>query len=372
MNATVKAGDLAKELGRVLRVIERKGTLPALQYVLAEGEGNGIKLTGTDLDVVLRGNCEAAGLATGKLLLPAQQLHDVMRTFAADAAVELKLGKDGAVKVSSGAYKGKLRSLDASEFPEMPEPPKDGLIARVASESLLSLVQRTQYALGSSDGPQGVAISCGRMLVSGKAKTMQMTACDGFRLSQSTTACAPGDGDAQVEIPGKAMRELRGFLDEDAEVEVRVTDDHIFFTAGNRQLITRRIDGKYPPVDRIIPKGYPITFTIGRVGLAEALRRVALVDTSEARSVKGALGENGQLTLAAIGEMTGEAAENVPTDYKGDASTFKCQQRFLTDFLDNVPCDQVEVKLKGGDNNLAAVVLTAIGPDAFAVVMTMK
>jgi DNA polymerase III sliding clamp (beta) subunit (PCNA family) len=241
-------------------------------------------------------------------------------------------------------------------------------VARLSSETLAKLVARTHYALLNDSSQTDPGLKCARVVVKAEAKTMSVTSCDRYRLSQATAPCAPGAADAELLVPGKAVRELKAFLDEDAEVTVLDSPTHLFFQSGARQLSSRKADTTYPAVERIIPRANTEQFEVGRADLLSAVRRVAGVSDSEVRNVQLTVAK-AALTVSAQGDSSGDAAEAVGIDYTGDGVQVELQERFLSDFLESLPdTDRVRFSIsKDGGNR--PLLVEAVGADVLGVIV---
>jgi len=79
MKFSVAKEKLLEGLQQVQNVVSTRTTLPILSNVLLQAHGEEIHLTTTDLDVGVRGSCEANVEKEGATTLPARRLFNIVR-----------------------------------------------------------------------------------------------------------------------------------------------------------------------------------------------------------------------------------------------------------------------------------------------------
>src|SRR5947208_11928388 len=92
MKFSVAKEKLLEGLQQVQNVVSTRTTLPILSNVLLQAHGDEIHLTTTDLDVGVRGSCEAEVEKEGATTLPARRLFNIVRELPSS---ELALDVDG-------------------------------------------------------------------------------------------------------------------------------------------------------------------------------------------------------------------------------------------------------------------------------------
>src|SRR2546425_8191908 len=79
MKFSVTKENLLEGLQQVQNVVSTRTTLPILSNVLLQANGSEVHLTTTDLDVGVRGSCEAQVEKAGATTLPARRLFNIVR-----------------------------------------------------------------------------------------------------------------------------------------------------------------------------------------------------------------------------------------------------------------------------------------------------
>ena len=102
MNLTIAQADLAAAIARIVRVVERKNTIPILSNLLLTAAGEALTLTATDLDIEATTHAPASITASGTTTLPAGMLADIVRKIDKGATITLALDDTRATCNQSG------------------------------------------------------------------------------------------------------------------------------------------------------------------------------------------------------------------------------------------------------------------------------
>src|SRR6185436_14667975 len=90
----------------------------------------------------------------------------------------------------------------------------------------------------------------------------------------------------------KTLTEVARLIDGAETMEFSQGENHLFFRAGNRLLISRKIDANFPAYERVIPKGNDKRVEFERDRLAAAVRRVRLLSNERSKAVKFVVGQD--------------------------------------------------------------------------------
>ena len=125
MKFTITREQLQEGLGAVAAAIPAKTTLPVLANVLLEATKQGIRLSGTDLDIAVSTTVPAEVDVDGAVTLPAKKLVDIARELPA-GPVRFAAAGEARVGIECGRSKFKLLGLPREEFPSFPAVKFDG------------------------------------------------------------------------------------------------------------------------------------------------------------------------------------------------------------------------------------------------------
>ena len=368
MEITVRRKDLAKELQLVQGIVERKSSIPVLSNVLAEAEEGQLRLSATDLDVSLRGGCEAEVKQPGAVTVAAKKLHEIVRTLPEDE-VHIKMLPDAWVQIECQRARFKVAGLPREDFPALPEAKGKGGI-ELPTAALADLIARTGFAITSEETRYYLA---GALLVL-KPDAMALVATDGHRLAyaERKVKVAGVKQQQKVLVPRKALTELGRLLEADETVTYREIENHLVFSVGGRTLASKSIEGQFPGYENVVDWNGDKRIILERDALQTALRRVSLLSSERSRAVRVKLSK-GELELLASSPDLGEAREVIPVEYAGDGMEIGFNAQYLLEFLAVAGGEQVGLLLKDSESQgLLRPEGLAEGDDYRYVVMPMR
>jgi DNA polymerase-3 subunit beta len=367
MELVVRKNDLLKELSLLQGIVERKNTIPILANVLLEAAKESVSLLATDLDVGLRSRCSASVSKGGTLTLPAKKLFEIVNALP-ETDVRISEEKGGkSVTIAADRFESRMQTLPPSEFPT---PPQDGgdTEATLPGAALKRMISHTRFAMTSEDTRYFLN---GAQLVL-RPDSMSMVATDGHRLAYINVQESPGKGvKTDVLLPRKTLNEVGRLIDAGAAVEFSQGENHLFFRADGRLLISRKIDANFPAYERVIPKSNDKRIEFDRDRLAAAVRRVRLLSNERSKAVKFVIGKD-QVEITSSTPDVGEAHEVLPVEYGGSAMQICFNADYIDNFLSVVETENVQLEFKDEMSQAVVKPIGASGYDYTYVIMPMR
>ena len=367
MELVVRKSDLLKELSLLQGIVERKNTIPILANVLIDASKTGVSLLATDLDVGLRSHCDATVSKPGTLTMPAKKLFEIVSALP-DTDVRIAEDKGGkSVSIAADRFESRMQTLPASEFPT---PPQEGgeSEAVLPGAAIKRLISHTRFAITSEDTRYFLN---GAQLVL-KPDSMSMVATDGHRLAYISVHESPGThANTEVLLPRKTLNEVARLSDGGGAVEFSQGENHLFFKADGRLLISRKIDANFPAYERVIPKSNDKRIDFDRDRLAAAVRRVRLLSNERSKAVKFVIVKD-QVEITSSSPDIGEAHEVLPVDYAGSATQICFNADYVDNFLSVVETESVQLEFKDEVSQAVIKPIGAEGYDYTYVIMPMR
>ena len=148
MEFTVSKADLARELGLLQGVVEKKTTIPILSNVLLEARGDRLYLTATDLELGMRTSCPAKVKKEGSGTIPARKLLDYVRLLP-DADITVKFAENHWASLNCGRSRTRIAGMSRESFPELPAMPET--VAQIPVKQLTAMITRTMFAISMEE-----------------------------------------------------------------------------------------------------------------------------------------------------------------------------------------------------------------------------
>src|SRR6266536_2076727 len=310
MKFSVTKEKLLEGLQQVQNVVSTRTTLPILSNVLLQAGEDEIHLTTTDLDVGVRGSCEAHVDKAGATTLPARRLFNI------------------------------VRGLPEDEFPPLPKF-DEAKVVTIRQKDLRDGLRKTSYAI-STDETRYVLNG---VLFSFKDNKLTLVATDGRRLAMGEIELEfPRSHEADLIIPTKAVTELQRLLADDGEIKVSMGSGQIAFDLNKTLLVSKLIEGNYPNYRQVIPGEAQERVKLEREMFLNSLRRVSLLASDKTHSIKLNFSKN-NIDITATTPEVGEAKESIAVAYKGRDFSIAFNPEFLMAPLRALTEDEVFLDL---------------------------
>lgn len=368
MEFTVKRNLLLNELNLVQGVIEKKSTIPILSNILLEASGSELAITATDLDVSICCGCASDVQEPGTLTVSARRLFDIVRLLPEDSEIRCTLLENDWVNLRAGKSEYKVVGLPRENFPSIPQAPAGGIC--LPGKELKAMILRTMFAITQEESRYSLN---GALLVLGPHE-MRMVATDGHRLALVTKVIELDGVEAEIRslIPRKTLGEvLRLIGDVELMVEFARDENHIFFSAAGKRLISRVLAGQFPNYEMVVPRDNDKCIVAPTRAFAEGVRRAAVMSDEKLRAVRLAFSP-GAAEITASSADAGEAREQIEVEYAGTELSIGFNPQYLLDFLNACGSESVNILVKDSETQ---GMLGPVGPaelDYSYVVMPMK
>ncbi|MFZ2489888.1 MAG: DNA polymerase III subunit beta [Thermoanaerobaculia bacterium] len=346
MELTVGKAELQKELQLCQGVVEKRSTIPILSNVLLKAADGRLQIAATDLDVTILSSTAARVTTPGSVTIEAKRLFDVVRSMP-DEDVHILLQENNSVQIESGTAKFRLLGLPAQDYPTLPTVDvSEGYTLPL--DELKTMVGKVKFAITHEE----TRFQLNGALLKIQPNKMEMVATDGHRMalinfpSAITGQKRGSEGDVTILIPRKALDEItRLESGEEGTVRFGISENQLFFEAGDRRLMARMIDVNFPNYMEVISRDNDRKVLVDRERLLATIRRISLVANERTRAVRFDFSP-GKLTVSSTNPELGDARETVPIDYAGDPFFVGLNAAYLTDFLVAVDTPAVSLDLK--------------------------
>ncbi len=371
MKVTIERTALAKALGHVQSVVERRNTIPILSNVLMQAKGGVLTLTATDLDIEISEEAPADVAQDGAATASALTLFEIVKRLPEGAQVRLELSsEESRLKVSAGRSEFALAVLPDEDFPSLSSDDLDTRFT-MPTEELQRLILKTRFAMSQEETRYYLNGVYFHAVTDADAPLLRAAATDGHRLARLDAPLPDGAvGMPGVIVPRKAIAELSRLL-EDAEenVEIAVSSAKIRFGFGAGYLTSKLIDGSFPDYERVIPKDNTNILKVETKDFAQAVDRVSTVSADRTRSVKLAL-EADRLRLTVNNPDAGSALEELSVDYGGEPIEIGFNARYLLDVTQQVDGETATFRL--ADPSSPSVIVDEEDERALYVLMPLR
>ncbi len=343
MEFKIDRDTLLKSLAHVQGVVEKKNTLPILGNVMMETRNGSLKITATDLDIIITENLICDTIIEGTTTTTAQVIYDIVRKLKTGSSLHITLKENNRLKLISGKSDFNLTCISSDEFPIL-EDNMDEEYLEVPSYEFLKIINKTKFSISNDETRHylnGVYLDKRE-----SENELVAVATDGHRLSKSAIKIEGSNHFYPVILPKKTVYELLTIIDEDSiNIKILSTKSKIKFIYKEIVLISKVIDGKFPDYEKVIPKDDRVSAKSNVDEFISALDRLKSLSSDRKGVIKISLNE-GIMKFLINDAISGDGIEEVQTQYKGQPLEIGFNSNYLIDVASVLESKDITLMLK--------------------------
>jgi DNA polymerase-3 subunit beta len=343
--------NLAKGLAIVGRAVTTRSSLPVLANVLLATDQNRLKLSATNLEVIITCWVGAKVEEEGAITIPARTLTDLVSNFPQEQ-VNLTLQKTSqTLHVTCGRTDANIKGIDAQEFPLIPEPEQANRI-RVEPPVLKQMINQVAFAAASDDS---------RPMLTGVSTTFDgnqviMAATDGFRLSLRSAQIAGQVAEPlQTIIPARALSDVARIISDDLDavyISFPQGRNQIIFDMDNVVLVSQLIEGNFPDYKPIIPRRRNTRTVLGTAEFRKACRTADIFAREASNTARVAVEPGDGIApsyamITATSVETGNNEAQIDASVEGEPIEIAFNVKYMADVLNIIDTPQVALETTG-------------------------
>lgn len=271
MKFTVSSSDIFNVTTVAGKIISSKNNEAILSNFLLEVKDDQLTITSTDNETTLRSKIALADAEGEVSVAIPTTITDSLKEFT-DQPLNFDINTENmsiSIKTETGEYK--CIGQNGSIYPQTPAMKEDSFRCTVKASVLLNGINKTGFATSNEDSrPALTGILC-----TFDEKGLTFAATDAHILARVIKSENQYSENCQFILPKKSASILKSILTNDEEdVEIMADDTNITFILANHTIICRKIEGKFPNYERIIPQDNPFELIVDRTSLLNSIKRV--------------------------------------------------------------------------------------------------
>ena len=327
MKARIPTQVLLEGIGYGAAVASVKSTRPIHECVAIHADRTtGVSLEAADLHVGVRYHfSDAVVEEEGTLVVPASRLLSIVREISEDETT--LVDDDGNLALDTGRSHFQIRGERYEEFSDLPFFPTTP-DSSVPGPTLQNMIRRTVFATAKEPGR--FALHGVRYAQTGSGT--EMVATDGRRLArieEQTGSAKPSTTDSKEDgskkkaglsyiVMPKALTLVDRMLSArpTAAVDMAVAGRQVFFRVHDCMVVSRLVEGTFPPIEGVIPTDMVCTVRVPAAQLLQGVRQALLMTTRDAMSVEFLIDQD-EISIRTRATEIGHANVVIPANYDG-------------------------------------------------------
>ena len=324
----------------VSKAIPAKTTMSILECILIDADVDQIKLTGNDMELGIETKVEGSILERGKIALDAKLFYEIIRKLP-DGEAPVIITSDNKFNTTIQCESALFNILgrDGEEFSYLPYIERDQYIT-LSQFTLKEAIRQTIFSISPNDSNKMMAGE----LLEVKENILKVVSLDGHRISIRNIALKESYESHKVIVPGKTLSEISKILGGDNEKEVQIffSKNHILFEFDDTMVVSRLIDGEYFKIDHMLSSDYETRVKVNKREFMDSIDRsmILIRDSDRKPIILNVEDSNVNLKVrSTIGSMNADVSA-----YKaGKDIMIAFNPKFLLDALRVIDDEEVEL-----------------------------
>ena len=361
MKLTFEKDNLLSSLQVLQNVTSGRNHLPILSNVLIRAEGSTIECMATDAEMGIRMKVDGTVKEAGSILIPAEKLADIVKTWPAEKLIDLATTKDDHVEITCGDSVRKIVGFPDKAFPQFPV--VDTAAFAIDGEVLRSVLYKTTFAAPTEEirhtflnGVYFNVFEDRTEVVATDMIQLALTRCEPLKLSE--------DRDGFI-VPLKAIKEIERAFANAPEIRISRIENQILFADEHTTLTTQLMDAKYPEYDSIIPDSFEGHVVVPKASIMDTTR-----DIFSRANPKNALVcleiDPQQIRISAKTSETDEIHETLAAESGTGSVRIGLNAQMLIETLSHIETESVSLAFR---NAIKPLVVKPIGEEGHICVL---
>ncbi|MCX6790597.1 MAG: DNA polymerase III subunit beta [Candidatus Gribaldobacteria bacterium] len=350
------------------RITKKALGLPILQNVLLRAEGNHLELTTTNLETTIKYWVLAKIEKGGELTVPASFLANLVNLTRAEK-LNLLEENDQLILLSQD-QESQMPTQSAQDFPLVPKVESLDVWQVGVEDIVAGLTQIIEVPSVSQLRPEITGI-----FFSFKKDKLKIAGTDSFRLAEKTiNIYKPGKKEGNFILPQGSAREILNILGaQKGQVNICFTNNQVLFEVASEnplvpvvKILSRLIEGDYPPYQEIIPHTTSTQIRVEREALIGQIKQAGLFAGKLSEVKLKTIIKDRKLRVFTQSPEVGKSESFLSCQITGADLEVAFNYRFLLGGLANIKGSEIVLECSGPDK---AGVIKPVGDISYLYVL---
>ena len=320
--------DLADAVLKVIKATATRTTNPILEGIKLVAEGDCLKLSATDLELMIETKIKADVKLEGTVVVPGKFFSEYVRKLT-NEQITLEVSENNQLKLAYTDSVGYMQCLNAEEFPNIQKISNEQYF-EMSKDDFVDAINKTIFSVSLDDARplfKGCFFEVGEQKVN-------VVALDGYRMSIAKKPILYATSEAKFVVPAKSLAEITKVIDDkDESIKVFFQKQYVMIEQEGAVIISRLLDGEFINYNNLITSGEFTTITtVNKKQLEEALDRTSLLARVERNNIAKFEIKDKTLAISSNSEI-GNIHENVTISLNGADLTTAFNSRYFIECL---------------------------------------
>ncbi len=339
MKFKIQKIDLLESLSIASKGVSTRTTIPILQSFLIKAHSDRVTIFSSDTQISIETNVKTNILKDGQVALDARLFFEIVRKLPNDI-VTIETNEDFYTTISASNSVFKLQGLAGNDFINFPEIEKKNWFT-FSSGKLRDMINKTKFAVAIKEYQPILK----GILLEVKDNNLNFVSMDGFRVAFRQNEIDNETNDISTVVPAKTLVELsKIFTDDESDVIINISDKYVLFDLGSTKVISRVLEGRYPPYEKFFSEEHNTMITVGKETLYDAIDRASLIARESKKNPVMFDINDDVLTISSNTEL-GETTEEIQIKKSGDDIRIAFNPRYFLEAVSVIDDEEITILL---------------------------
>lgn len=259
-------------------------TTPILENILMKVNFQSIVLTSNNLEMAIEYIIsEDIDIKSEWSFSIPSKLFSSYISLISDDKISIELVWNDSLKIKTESWDTKIKWIEASEFPVIPN-----IKEEISLKLKWSIVKKSIEKTIFSSAEWSIRPTLAWILVNIDWDSATFASTDSLRLSEYKTLLDYWKSEKMFSqiIPSKTAIKIKNILDTEDDVKIISWDSQIGFFFWNVKIYSRLLNWKFPDYETFFPTSYSTKVVINRIDLTYALKKINLISKENNYSIK--------------------------------------------------------------------------------------
>ncbi len=328
---------LDRTLGILKHALERRVTLPILQHILLQVQDQEMILRATDMELSFEARLPVECAQNRIAAIPGKKFIETVRVFP-DGVLTLDWPDSGnRIWLRSKGFNSEHNVQPGEGFPELPKPEPNLPNVSIPGHAFKRAIHLGSLAV-SRDATKPTLSG---VLLHLSNSFLRVVSTDGFRLAVVEVPFDTKlDQEAHVIVPKRALDLIPSSIQEEEDLNLIWDDRSLFLEQSGLKFSTRRVTGKYPAYEKVLPSELPKRVIVDREDFLKTLKVVGLKKDDYNKNVRLFFEFP---NLRVLFQHPDEGVNQGTITFSGEEQPLELAFNidYLTELLDRLPGDEV-------------------------------
>lgn len=352
MKLTINKKTFLQSWNLAERSTSGSSSISILSSVLVKASFEEVLLQATDIRTSII--CKSSGITVvepGEAVLPIKMVGDLFKK-APGEEFTLEINESRAV-LKAGRSRYSFSTYPVREFPILPSSKDGRKYCKVKLNSLAQVIEEGTLAASSGDEFPLYLSSANFLITDG---ILRVVSTDTKRLALAGVYILEGSDSEGYLLPMKGIKEVQrilGSMPPETDIEILFDDSQFYFNIGPVEFTVRRVESRFPPFEKILPKEHSTTIHADRAALISALERVDVIVRDYNRMVVMDIEPGDSFTMRGRAPDFGLAREELSADVSGEKLSIAVNSKFFMDALKVLREPDVKLSFNGSSGHMS-------------------